>query len=163
MRIKLQEITESDLNEIKSIYDYYILNSTATFHTDKITIEELKSFLPIHHPVYKTYLIWCDEKVCGYGYFSHFKPRQAYDRTSELTIYLKPEFHGKGIGKIALNLLEDQITKTNIKVLMGIITGDNAGSIALFEKCGYEKCAHYKQVGEKFGKILDVVAYQKLI
>ena len=48
-------------------------------------------------------------------------------------------------------------------MLMGIISGDNAGSIKLFEKAGYEKCGHFRQIGEKFGRILDVVAYQKFI
>ncbi|MGD2035212.1 MAG: N-acetyltransferase, partial [Bacteroidales bacterium] len=51
----------------------------------------------------------------------------------------------------------------NINVLIGIITGTNKPSIALFETCGYEKCAHFRQVGEKFGKVLDVVGYQKIL
>jgi L-amino acid N-acyltransferase YncA len=48
-------------------------------------------------------------------------------------------------------------------VLIGIISGDNINSIILFENCGFEKCGHYKQVGEKFNEILDVVSYQKII
>jgi len=47
--------------------------------------------------------------------------------------------------------------------LLAIISGDNESSVQLFEKSGYEKCAHFKQVGEKFNKILDVVSYQKII
>ena len=46
---------------------------------------------------------------------------------------------------------------------MGIITAENESSVKLFERMGYEKCGHFKQVGEKFGRILDVVAYQKLL
>lgn len=53
--------------------------------------------------------------------------------------------------------------KSGLKNLIGIISGDNGGSIALFEKSGFEKCEHFKNIGEKFNKILDVVAFQKEI
>ena len=43
------------------------------------------------------------------------------------------------------------------------ITFKNSGSIKLFEKQGYEKSGHIKNVGEKFGRVLDVVFYQKEI
>ncbi|MCK9207197.1 MAG: GNAT family N-acetyltransferase [Salinivirgaceae bacterium] len=67
----------------------------------------------------------------------------------------------KGIGKVALLHLEQKAVETGIRNLIAIISGDNSGSIHLFEKMGYSKCAHFKNVGEKFGKVLDVVAYQK--
>jgi phosphinothricin acetyltransferase len=48
-------------------------------------------------------------------------------------------------------------------VLVGVITAENKQSVSLFEKCGFEKCAHYRKVGEKFNRLLDVVAYQKIL
>jgi L-amino acid N-acyltransferase YncA len=164
MNLKLIDLKESDFKLVKEVYDYYILNSTATFHTDLISIEELKSVILIAHPKYKSFLINYEGKTCGYCYISQYKKRQAYDRTAEITIYLKPEYFGKGIGKETLRLLEI-VTKNNkeISVLIGIITGENQASIGLFEKCGFEKCAHFKKVGEKFNRLLDVVAYQKII
>lgn len=163
MNIKLFELRENDFNVVKAIYDYYILNSTATFHTDLISIDELKSVILVAHPKYKSFLIEYEGKICGYCYISQYKKRQAYDRTAEITIYLKPEYSGKGIGKATLDKLENIAKSNDICVLIGIISGDNQGSIKLFEKCGYEKCAHFKKVGQKFNKILDVVAYQKVI
>ena len=59
--------------------------------------------------------------------------------------------------------LEQQAKEGGLKNLIGIISGDNEESMALFEKSGYFKCAHYRNVGEKFNKILDVVAFQKEI
>ncbi len=50
-----------------------------------------------------------------------------------------------------------------ISVLVGVITAENKKSALLFEKCGFEKCAHYRKVGEKFNRLLDVVAYQKIL
>ena len=160
---QLIELQEKDLEIVKEIYDHYILHSTATFYTDVLSIEELKKTINPGHPKYKSFLIQYNNNICGYCYISQYKNRQAYDRTAEFTLYLKPEFTGKGIGKYAMEELEKIARKLNFKVLIGIISANNKQSIALCEKCGYEKCAHFKQVGEKFGKILDVVAYQKLI
>jgi L-amino acid N-acyltransferase YncA len=163
MNLKLIDLQEQDFNLIKEIYDYYILNSTATFHTELISIEELKNVIPVLHEKYKSFLIKYNNEVSGYCYLSPYKNRQAYDRTAEITIYLKPEFLGKGIGKMVLNELEKTAKQGKICVLIGIITGENVASIKLFEACDYEKCAHFKKVGQKFNKLLDVVAYQKII
>lgn len=163
MEIQLIDLQEKDFSIVKEIYDYYILNSTATFHTAPIATNELKSFIPAEHPKYKSFLIEYEGVICGYCYLSQYKPRAAYDRTAEITIYLKPDFWGKGIGKEIMYRLELTAKQNGICILLGIITGENQPSIRLFEKCGYEKCAHFKQVGEKFNRLLDVVAYQKII
>jgi len=161
--LKYVPIRNSDFIIIKEIYDYYILNSTATFHTKPISINELKEYIFIDHSVYKSFLIYYKSEIAGFCYFTHFKKRPAYDRTSEVTLYLKPSYHGKGIGTATLDFLEKEADKSVIKNFIAVITETNSYSIKLFEKSGYIKCAHYKKVGEKFGQILDVVAYQKFI
>lgn len=163
MQIQFHEIAHYHFPLIKEIYDWYIRNSTATFHTEPISIEQLKDFIYVHHSVYRSFMIFTADQVAGYCYLTCYKKRQAYDRTAEVTIYLKPDFCNKGLGKIALAHLEEKAIGTGIKNLVGIISGDNLGSIALFEHAGYTKCAHFRNVGEKFNKVLDVVAYQKEI
>jgi L-amino acid N-acyltransferase YncA len=163
MKISFIELSENDLQTVKEIYEYYVENSTATFHTGRITLTEIREFIYIGHPVYKSYKIQANGDVCGYCYLSPYKKRQAYDRTAEVTVYLKQEYTGHGIGRLALRRLEEAAGTTTIKVLIGIITGDNIQSIRLFTREGYEKCGHFKEVGEKFGKVLDVVAFQKII
>nr|WP_321356882.1 N-acetyltransferase family protein [uncultured Draconibacterium sp.] len=161
--IRLEILEEKDLSQIKNIYNYYIANSTATFHTGSVTEDELNGILPIGDSRFRSFLIYFDNEVAGYCYLRRYKPRDAYDRTAEVTIYLKPEFFGKGIGKEVLLQMEQKALEVGIVVLMGIITAENEASVKLFERLGYEKCGHFKQVGEKFGRILDVVAYQKLL
>jgi phosphinothricin acetyltransferase len=163
MNIEFTDLTEADLEFVREIYNFYIENSTATYYTEKISVDELKQFIPVGDRKYKSYLIKVDNTACGFCYISQYKKRQAYDRTAELSLYLKPGYTGRGIGKVALAYLEKKARDNGISVLIGIISGDNENSIKLFEKNGYEKCAHYKQVGEKFNKILDVVSYQKIL
>ncbi|UBM57805.1 N-acetyltransferase family protein [Marinilongibacter aquaticus] len=163
MNIEFRDLREEDLGLVKGIYDWYVLHSTATFHTEPVEVEELKSFIYIGHARFKSFLIYHEQQLAGYCYFSNYKKRQAYDRTAEVTIYLNPGFEKKGIGRASLAKMEEVAKEKGFKNLLGIITGDNHGSIALFQKSGYFKCAEFKQVGEKFGKVLDVLGFQKEI
>ena len=162
-RVIFKEVKERDLPYVKEIYDWYIANSTATFHTEPISLDQIKEFVYMNHPLYQSFLIYYDKEFSGYCLLTNYKKRQAYDRTAEITIYLKPEYCGKGIGKTALYYLENVARKKGLKNLIGIISGENIQSIILFENAGYTRCAHFKNVGEKFGRVLDVVAYQKEI
>lgn len=161
MDVRFDILKNEDLPAVKEIYDWYIANSTATFHTEPIRIDQLKEFIYLDHPTYKSYLIYIDNEIAGYCFLTNYKKRQAYDRTAEVTIYLKNGIFRKGIGKAALDHLEIVARERGLKNLIGVISGDNVSSIALFEKSGYTQCAHYKNVGEKFNKILDVVSFQK--
>lgn len=162
-KLDLTPIVEADFGFIKEVYDYYILNSTATFRTSLSTIDELKKDILVDHPIYSSYIITTDSDNVGYCYISQYKNREAYDRTAEISIYLRHDATQKGLGKKVVMQLESIAARNGIKVLLAIITEENRGSVVLFEKCGYTKCAHFKQVGEKFGRILDVVAYQKML
>ena len=157
------DIREEDLGIVKDIYDYYIENTTATYYTNKVSIEELKGFIPVQHKKYKSFLIKVDKECCGFCYISHYNKRPAYDRTAEVTLYLRPEYTGKGIGKLALDHLESVAKQHGISVLIGIISEDNIHSQKAFQNSGYEKCGHLREVGEKFNKILDVVFYSKIL
>jgi phosphinothricin acetyltransferase len=161
--VAFQFVTENDLISIKEIYDYYILNTTATFHNEKITIPELREFLFIAHPKYPSFILKENNMIIGYCFLAQYKKRQAYDRTAELSIYIQPEYTGRGIGVVALKYLEEAAKKSGIFVLVGTLCGENHASIRLLEKSGYTRCANLKNIGEKFGKILDVVIYQKEI
>lgn len=163
MNIELVDLKPADFQFVKQVYDYYIKNSTATFHTESVPVEELGQTILTGHPRYRSFLILKDGQPCGFCYISRYKPRQAYDRTAEVTIYLLPETTGKGIGTICLEMLETIARDSDISVLIGVITAENKTSVRLFEKCGYMKCAHYQRVGEKFNRVLDVVSYQKLL
>lgn len=161
MQLHFHPIQESDLPVIKTIYDWYILHSTATFYTEPIPIDQLKASIYLDHPWYKSFMIRDHQAVLGYCYLTSYNKRQAYNRTAEITIYLHHDHCHKGIGKAAIAFLELQAQAVGLKNLVAGISGDNAGSIALFEKSGYTKCAHFKNIGYKFDTLLDVVFYQK--
>ena len=80
-------------------------------------------------------------------------------------MYLKPDCIGVGLGSLGLQHLEEYARKQGIHVLVATICGENENekSIHLVERNGYFRCAHYKEVGLKFGQYLDIVGYQKIL
>lgn len=159
--IKFQLARKGDLPVIAEIYNYYSHHTTATFHDGDITPAELSKDYPPGDQVYRAYLILDGEEIQGYCGVRRYKNLRAYDRTVEISIYLKPEHTGRGIGKIALSFLEDHARRAGIRVILGTVTGENHASTRLFEAAGYSRCAHLRNVGEIAGKVLDVVMYQK--
>ncbi|WP_048151290.1 GNAT family N-acetyltransferase [Methanolacinia paynteri] len=155
--------TKDDLAAIAGIYNHYILNSSVTFHGEEMTAKDLEEIIHIAHPKYASFTIKDGDDIIGFCYTMQYKKRQAYDRSAELSVYLKPGYTGKGIGDMALRHLEDAERDAGIRVLIGTLCSENRASTRLLEKAGYTKCAHLRHVGEKFGKVLDVIIYQKEI
>ncbi len=161
--VEFSPVTREDLDEIAEIYNYYILTSTATFHNDRISPGEMEEFLFISHERYPSFIIRDDDRTAGYCFLTRYKNRQAYDRSAELSVYLRPEFTGRGIGRAALEHLETAAKRSGIHVLVGTLCVENQPCIRLMESSGYSRCGYLRNIGEKFGKVLDVVVYQKEI
>ena len=156
-------VQESDYRHIRDIFNYYVENTTVTFATLRHTLNDIKKDYPVSQNKYRTYMISYEGDIAGFCFLKPYKLRKAYDRTALIGVYLKPGYERMGIGSSALGFLEKTARDKNIKVLLGYITAENNPSIRLVEKLGYVKCGHFRKIGEKFGRILDVVYYQKKI
>lgn len=163
MTCQLIEVNESHISELLEIYNDYVMNSTATFHERPLSAEEMRRVLYFNAPPYQSYCIVSDGRNAGYCIISRFHEREAYNGTATVSVYLKPEATGKGLGSAALSLLEVQAVQKGFHTLMALICAENEASIRLFERCGYTKCGHLKEVGRKFDRLLDVVYYQKIL
>jgi L-amino acid N-acyltransferase YncA len=78
----------------------------------------------------------------------------------ETTIYLAPDSHGTGLGTSLYQFLINELRKLGLHTPMGGIALPNAGSVALHEKLGFRKVAHFAEVGFKFGRWIDVAYWQ---
>jgi L-amino acid N-acyltransferase YncA len=163
MDITFREVIDDDLEFIREIFNHYITNTLKNYRIQPLKIDELREILQPGHPKYKSILILESGKACGFIYLSQFRKREAYDRTAEITLYLKPGSTGKGLGKEAVNYMEGIAGKAGIKVLVGMIGADNKESISFFTSMGYQQSGHFREVAEKFGRIIDMVVLQKIL
>ena len=161
--ITFRPTQDSDVGGLLPLYNHYVRTSTATFHTEEIDAATFRALLFPGYPRYDSWVIQVEGAPAGYVILARYKPREAYDGSAEVTIYLDPALSGKGLGSAALNFVEAQDRERKFHNLLAIICGENTASIHLFEKFGYVRCAHYHEVGRKFGRWLDIVSYEKLL
>ena len=159
--IHFEAVKEEDLEKILCIYNHYILTTTINFYFDEISIDTLKGFIYLDHSRYKSYLIFHRGEFAGFCFLTQYKNREAYDVTAELGVYLKPGFTRRGLGTEAVRHLEKVAAERGIKTLIASLSGENTGSLGLFRKLQYDKYGHFKRIDEKFGRLLDVVYFQK--
>jgi len=161
--LTIKPFREENIHAALQIYNYYIKNSTATFSIEPITNEEMKNLAFSGLKRFPSYVLTVDGSVVGYSLLNRYKPREAYDKTAEVTIYIAPEHVGNGYGQKALDHILKQAMEFDFHALLAVICHENTESIHLFEKNGFFKCAHFKEVGEKFQRILDVLVYEKIL
>lgn len=161
--VSFEVIDQQHLNEIKEIYNYYVVNTTISFHTVELDIDEMKASVMNKNPRYASYVIYQDHEIKGYVLITQYKNKQAYDICGEVTIYLKPDCLGQGLGRQALLFIEGVAREQGFHTLIATICMDNVRGKSLFEKNGYEQCALFKEIGYKFDRKLDIGSFQKML
>ncbi|HEL1907171.1 TPA: N-acetyltransferase [Streptococcus suis] len=159
--IDIRSARIEDAADLVAIYAPYVEKTAITFETEVPTMEAFAS--RIEKTLEKfPYLVAVEEgALVGYAYASTYYARAAYDWTVELSVYIKQEARGKGIGTLLYNALENDLTACGFKNFLACIALPNAASLALHEKRGYEQVAHFKKVGYKFDSWHDIVWLQK--
>ena len=103
-----------------------------------------------------------NEEILGYAFAARYKKREAYKHSAEVSVYVKNGAGGKGIGKSLYQKLFEEIERKDIHALIAGIALPNEASIKLHERFGFEKVAHFREVGFKFGRWIDVSYWEFL-
>ncbi|AIQ63668.1 acetyltransferase [Paenibacillus stellifer] len=149
--------------EATEIYNHYVKHTTVSFHTEPLTVEEMTRNTLHGDSRFASYAVMQDERMQGYILITRHKNKQAYDVTGEISVYLKPEATGRRIGRPALQFIEQKAAENGFHSLVATICSENGPSRQFFERNGYEQSAYYREIGQKFGRWLDIVVYQKLV
>ena len=158
----IRQATLEDLGTITEIYNEAILKTVATFDTEPKTLEEQRSWFSEHVPKYPILVAEPDGLVVGWASLSRWSDRCAYSETVEISLYIKEEHRGKGIGKQLLKAIIREGQKVGFHTVIARIVEGNEASIHLFESVGFEHIGIMKEVGRKFGKLLDVYLMQRI-
>lgn len=152
-----------DAEAISNIYKGYVENTTITFETVAPDVEEMRKRISEIGEKYP-YLVYVEEgRVAGYCYAHPWKERAAYYPTWETTVYIEQSLQGRGMGKELMFRLMRECKERGVRSLIACITAENETSRKFHEKLGFERVSCFKEVGEKFGRLLDVTDYQKLL
>ena len=161
--VSLRDARRDDLDQIVEVYNHYVATSHATFDIEPKTVEGRRAWLEGFSPTgpYRLLVAESSGKVVGYAGSSQFRVKPAYSTSVETTIYLDPEFTGRGIGvKLYGALLEYLRGYESVHRAFAGVAVPNPGSIALHEKLGFESVGTFRDVGFKFGKFWSVSWFQ---
>ena len=152
-----------DLAEINAIYNYYIAHSTCVWITQLCSDSERKAWYEEHGQSMPVLVAEHDGCVVGWGAFGSFRAAYTAAGVLEDSIYVHHDFHRQGIGSRMLQTLIDSARRSGIRSILANISADQAPSIRLHERFGFQKVAHLRDVGQKFDRRFDAVYLQLLL
>lgn len=163
MNTSIRLAQEHDLTRLNSIYNWAVENSVATFDLECRSLELAEKWFNSHkEEFYPLFSLVVGQEIAGWGSLSPFHPRPAYRMSGEFSLYLAPEFQGRGFGQMMLQHLCAEAERLGYHTLLGLISGSNAASLAIAHKHGFGEVGRYQEVGRKFGRWLDIVVVQRL-
>jgi L-amino acid N-acyltransferase YncA len=162
--IEIRNAVENDLPIMLEIYNDIIVNTTAVWDHQPHSLEMRQKWFAdkkdLGHPVFVAIE---NGVIVGFSTFGVFRTWSGYRFTAENSVYVKSDCRGRGIGKLLMPPVITAAKEFGLHALVAGIDADNESSIALHQKFGFEKVAHFKQVGFKFDRWLDLVFMELIV
>jgi len=162
--VKIRAVESSDSDTLAEIYNHYVLDTVVTFEENPISGTEMEQRIGA---VRSSTLPWLvaekDGRAVGFAYASPWKTRSAYRFSVEVTVYLAPDSARCGIGSMLYGELLSILPRSGAHAVIGGIALPNDASVALHEKFGFRKVAHFQQVGFKFNQWIDVGYWERVL
>lgn len=162
--LQIRPAREQDLSALVRIYNHYVCGTHITFDIEPFTVEQRRPWLDGFAPVgpHRLFVAAVAERIVGYASSSRFRPKPAYIQSVETTIYLDPDFVGRGIGRsLYAHLLNTMELEPSVNRAYGGVALPNPVSIALHERLGFKLVGTFSEAGFKFGKYWHISWLEK--
>jgi phosphinothricin acetyltransferase len=163
--VRIRPAAPGDIAAITRIYAHAVEHGTASFETEPPTEAEMaqrrQKLLEKDYPYLVAEIAGA---VAGYAYAGPYRDRRAYDWCIEDSIYVAPELHRKGIGRLLLTHLIAEAERRDFRQMLGVI-GDsaNTASVAVHAAVGFRLIGTFQSIGFKHGRWLDTVLMQRAL
>jgi len=164
--VTIRAATPADAAAVAAIYNHYVAETIVTFEEEPVPAAEMARRIEEIQAASFPWLVAAEEGapgILGYAYAAPWKRRSAYRHSAEITVYLAPGRTGRGLGSKLYGALLPMLRPLGIHALIGGIALPNPASIALHEKFGLRKVAHFQAVGFKLGRWIDVGYWQRIL
>jgi len=162
--VEIREARPDDAHAIAALYAWHVLNGRASFEEVPPSVDEMRERMSVVTGQDLPWLVALYRGIIvGYCYVSHYRPRPAYRYTLEESIYVDASMTGRGVGNSLLSRLIDVCEKGPWRQMVAVI-GDgnnNAGSLRLHKKHGFEVAGQLRSVGYKMGDWRDTLIMQR--
>lgn len=163
--IRVRDANADDLPAMLAIYNEVVANSTAIYTFQPSSLDERREWFRVRSgggwPVLAAVR---GDELLGYASFAEFRGAwPGYLHSVEHSVYVRADCRHQGIGSALLQALLPIAAKMDKHVMIGGIDAANEASLRLHERLGFERVAHFREVGRKFGRWLDLVFVQRFI
>lgn len=159
----IRPVKPADFAAMAEIYNHYIQHTIVTFEMEPIDATEMQQRVEKVAKDHPWLVAEEDDVIIGYAYSSWWNPRAAYNKSLEFSVYLDHQHTGKGMGKKLYHALMAEARERGFHTAIGGISLPNTASVGLHESMGFKKAAHYREVGFKFDKWIDVGYWQLML
>jgi phosphinothricin acetyltransferase len=159
----VRDATAADLPAIRAIFNHWIEHSTASFRTAPDTEAQTRAWFAGRGDEHPVLVAEADGTVLGWASLGPHKATGGYRNCVELSVYLRDDARGRGLGKLLLGELLERARAAGHHAVLGGVCTEQTASVRLHESMGFEKVAHFREVGFKFGRWLDVAYYEKVL
>jgi phosphinothricin acetyltransferase len=157
----IRPATTADASRICTIYNHYVATTTISFEEDLVSEDDMaRRIADVNAAGLPWLVLTLDGEVAGYAYATKWRARSAYRHSVESSVYLDPDLHGQGWGARLYRHLIDALHARELRTVIAGIAQPNDRSVALHERIGFRKVAHFSEVGFKFGRWVDVGYWQ---
>jgi phosphinothricin acetyltransferase len=162
--MQIRDAQEPDLPGLLAIYNDVIATSTAVYSDVPVTLEDRRQWREARVASGYPVLVAVDSSgVLGFSTFGDFRNWPGYRYTVEHTVHVRSDCRGRGIGSELLQALFPLAGALGKHVMIAGVDAANTASIRFHERLGFERAGHLKEVGNKFGRWLDLVFLQRRI
>jgi phosphinothricin acetyltransferase len=161
--IVIRRVEQGDLPALLAIYNHYVVTTPITFDLEPRTPAQRQLWLDTFKPTgrHQCFVAIRDGIAIGWSSSGKFRDKAAYDTSTELSVYLAPDAHGKGLGRRLYQTIIVALQGEDIHRLIGGITLPNGASVALHLAMGFRLIGVQTEIGRKFGRFWDVALYER--
>lgn len=162
--ILIRPAAEHDLPAILAIYNEVIVHTTAVYDYEPHTLEMRRAWFQAKKE--QGFPVFVAEEagvVLGLSSIGPFRDWAAYQHSVENSIYVAAAARGKGVGKLLMPPIINAAKQMGMHTVIAGIDAGNEASIRLHRHFGFEEAAHFKQVGWKFERWLDLKFLQLIL
>lgn len=165
MTIRICPAETSHIPAILEIYNEAVLNTTASYDYEPHSLEQRTKWFELHQQLGLPIFVALNEadQVLGWGSLSKFREKIGYQHSVEHSLYVAADQRRRGIGRMMLLALIEAARNLGKHVIIGGVDASNEASLHLHQSLGFEQVAHFKQVGYKFDRWLDIVFLQRIL
>ena len=160
MPITTRKATPTDADAIARIYNEGIEDRIATFETRPRSAEDVARWFDGVHPVV---VVEDGGRIVGFASTSPYRPRECYAKIAEFSVYVARDYRGRGVGRLALEVLIQEAAAAGLRKLVSRIFPENVASRAACRSVGFREVGIYKAHGELEGVWKDCVIVERVV